>query len=95
MGVRGAKPPDKAARKKNVWGLTKKRYCQYLSLQFPRVWTEHPIFSSECGSVAWEEPLDESIQTWFLANASEKDRTLEAKFVCRSQAGCFDIRSAF
>ena len=41
--------------------------------------------------VAWEEPLDESIQTWFLANASEKDRTLEAKFVCRSLAGSLDI----
>ena len=45
--------------------------------------------------VAWEEPLDESIQTWFLANASEKDRTLEAKFVCRSLAGSLDIRRAF
>ena len=41
--------------------------------------------------VAWEEPLDESIQTWFLANASEKDRTLEAKFVCRSLAGSLDV----
>ena len=41
--------------------------------------------------MAWEEPLDESIQTWFLANASEKDRTLEAKFVCRSLAGTLDV----
>ena len=43
--------------------------------------------------VAWEEPLDESIQTWFLANASEKDRTLEAKFVCRSLAGLLRRRA--
>ncbi len=41
--------------------------------------------------VAWEEPVDETIATWFLANASETDRTQEAKFVCRALAGSLSI----
>ena len=40
--------------------------------------------------VAWEEPVDESIATWLLANASDTDRTQDAKFVCRSLAGSLD-----
>ena len=45
--------------------------------------------------VAWEEPVDESIQIWFLANATENDRTQEAKFVCRSLASSLDVRRVF
>ena len=41
--------------------------------------------------VAWEEPVDETMPTWFLANASETDRTQEAKFVCRPLAGSLSI----
>jgi len=42
--------------------------------------------------VAWEEPVDESFLTWFLANASENDKSQEAKFVCRSLASSLDVR---
>ena len=41
--------------------------------------------------VAWEEPVDETMPTWFLANASDTDRTQEAKFVCRALAGSLSI----
>ena len=37
--------------------------------------------------VAWTQPLDECLPCWFLANASETDRTQEVKLVCRSLVG--------